>query len=77
MSWWYFDDSKCRAIVFRPKIVNSTSNDDRYGRGMAFVLMSRAHEGKDSESKETELTTMRDNSRPSRPHSKPIPVAMR
>jgi hypothetical protein len=25
MRWWYFDDSTCRTILFKPKVVNSIS----------------------------------------------------
>ena len=77
--WCYFDDSKCRTIVFRPKIVNSasSSNDDRHGLALTLSLMSRTHVGLGSEGEQTELKTMCDNPRPSRPHSKPIPVGKR
>jgi len=27
MRWWYFDDSTCRTIVFKPKVVNSISTN--------------------------------------------------
>jgi hypothetical protein len=43
-------------------------------RGVTLSLMSRSHVGPDSEGEPTELTNMYDNSRPSQPHSKPIPV---
>jgi hypothetical protein len=65
--------------VFRPKIVSSviTSNDDKHGRGLTFSLMSRAHVVPESEGEPTLLTNMCDNSRPSQPHSKPMPVDKR
>jgi hypothetical protein len=72
MRWWYFDDNMCRAVVFRPKIVNSIStfNDDGHRRGLAFGLMSRAHIEQNSQGEPTEL-------RHSWPHSKPTPLGKR
>ena len=77
MRWWYFDDSTCRTIVFRPKTVNSVSrsHDYRHGRGLTFRLMNRAQVGQDSAGEPTDLITICYNSKPSWPNSKPIPVS--
>ena len=55
MRWWYFDDSPCRTIVFKPKVVNSISTTtDGYRRGLTVGLTSRVHVDRDRTSEPTE-----------------------
>jgi hypothetical protein len=71
MKWWYFDDNRCRKVVFRPKIVNSLSTaNDGHRRGLTVSLMSRAHVEQEREGEPTELRYFL-------PHSTPTPVGKR
>ena len=71
MRWWYFDDTTYRTIVFRPKVVNSTSTTtDGYRRGPTVDLTSRVHVGQDRTGEPTEI-------RYSLPHSTPTPIGKR
>jgi hypothetical protein len=76
---WYYDDNKCKTIIFRPKIVNSvcTSSADRHRRGVTFSLLTGDPDGQDSEGEATEFTPMYTNFGPSRPSSKASAVGKR
>jgi hypothetical protein len=75
----YYDDNKCKTIIFRPKILNSvsTSNADRRRRGMTFSLLTGGPDGQDSEGEATEFTPMYTNFGPSRSSSKALAVGRR
>jgi hypothetical protein len=76
---WYYDDSTCTKITFRPKIVNNvcTSRADSHGRGLNFSLVTSAHEGQESKGEAIEFTPMYAPFEPSRSSRATVAVGKR